>query len=603
MEVFTDVPSRNFRTGLPPFRRPTGTKTDWELCIAVTSKEGQVLTALYSILVTLLFIVCWKLISTVVLALSSFDGISRRDAPSGDTSRYKILRGLAIVGFWNSREPLEATCFTGGFLTLLLQQKQGIPGVRSSTLGLLILAILWLLGTYAASIMVAGTLIAGKVAPAHPSGVYIPETAGTASADIMRLQALRAPAALRSLGSAEAASRDHSMRKRLSLEYHISSGASSKYFTYDYTVTSHDMGLQKWYDLKQEVKGRCDVDSGWFSKYVPQEDLDVYRPWGLANKTVNVVHNGERKTAPSATAIPFPYAQKDFFVNQAVEHRYGIIAHTSHRASHRVGTDPWYETELFTPQENETDAQIIEQAGNRVKGGRPALSCTQKDIWSYKGTQFKNIYELTDEANIKFPPGWVKQLQFDFMGPRVIDVINSAGSSSLASSTTFVGGLFDAQSSSIQNDMDRLFTATWISSAHTFRNMLMVSGEQSFDNAALDKTKQPQDGVDLFVVSTPQVATLRFSVLIAIPVLLISFSFVLGVMKLCGGGGWYEKTRFAEGAYQFLSAKKPGEFTDPRTWLKDAINGTPDPSLGGRSLEMSSGLSQTGRTCAAVTEP
>ncbi|KAG0137030.1 hypothetical protein HOY82DRAFT_598059 [Tuber indicum] len=569
MEVFTDVPAGSFRTGLPAFRRPTGTMTGWELCIAVTSGEGHFLTAVYSILVTLLLTVCWKLVSTAVLAIPWFS-----DSLSKDTSleNDKMLRGLAAVGFWNAREPLEATCFTWGFLARLLRGTTNKPKIRRSVLGLVILATLWLLGTYAASVMVAGTLIAGNVAPADPSKVYIPKIPGTASPDIMRLQALRAPATLRSLGSAEAASRDHSMRKRLLLEYNIPSGASPKYFTYNYTVTAHDMGLQKWYDLKQKVSGQCDVDSTWFSKYDPQEDLDVYRPWGLANKTVNVVHNGERKTAPSATAIPFPYAENGFKVNQAAEHRYGIIPYSSHRASHRVGTDPWYETETFTPPENDTDAQIIGQAGNRVKGSRPALSCTQKDIWSYNGTEFKNIFELTDEANIKFPLGWVEQLQFDFMGPRVIDVINSAGSSSLASSTTFVGGRFDAETSSIERDMDRLFTATWISSVHTFRNMLMVTGEQNIPNAALGGTKQPQKGVDLFVVSTPQVATLRMNVLITIPALLGFFTLVLSITKFCGGGRWYENTLFAEGPYQFLRAQEQNESWNTETWLKDVVS-------------------------------
>ncbi|CUS11032.1 unnamed protein product, partial [Tuber aestivum] len=510
MEVFTDVAADSFRLGLPTFLRPTGTKTNSEECIAVTSTTGQLLTALYSILATLLFIVCWKLFNMVVMCFN----------PSAERYR-NIIRGIALVGFWNSREPLEAFFFILDYLGRVRGATSSKEShIRRPALMLLAWAFVWLAGTYVASIFVAAQLIAGNVAPANPNKVYVPKAEQTGSADTMRLQALRAPATLRSLGSAEAADGDHTIRDRFSLVTTPARGDSPYKFVYNYTVKAEDMGLQKWYDLKQEVDGWCAIDNSWFSKNDQDADLDVYRPWELANKTVNVVYDGERKTAPSATAIPFPYADSSFFIGQAVEHRYGIIVHSSHRASHRPGTDPWYETETFTPSENETDAQIADPATNRVKGGRPALSCIQNDVWSYNGRQFKNIYELTDEANIDFPDGWVTQLQMDFNLPRIIDVINSAGSSSLVSSTTFVGGRFDAETSTIEKDMKRLFTATWISSAHTFRNMLMVGDKQNIPNAAHTGKDQPQHGVDLFVVSTPKVAALRLSVLIAIPALL-----------------------------------------------------------------------------------
>ncbi|PWW75429.1 hypothetical protein C7212DRAFT_364595 [Tuber magnatum] len=661
MEVFTDVAAESFRTGLPPFRRPTGTKSGSELCIAVTSGEGQILTALYAVLVTLLFAVCWKLLGIVVMMSlgehlqryigepGAGSGSQTPDKTRDENSHYKnILRGIALVGFWNAREPVGATGFVSGYLTQLQgvsrDKTKGIrmpavallmlgvvwllatnvasilgasklvvgdvapanpnkvyvpkpPGTASADImrlqalrapatlrslgsaeaagndhtmrkrvlpavALLMLGVVWLLATNVASILGASKLVVGDVAPANPNKVYVPKPPGTASADIMRLQALRAPATLRSLGSAEAAGNDHTMRKRVLFNANIPSGDSPKYFTYKYTVKAQDMGLQKWHDLQQEVSGRCEVDSTWFWRNEEEEDLDVYRPWGLANKTVKVAYDGERKTAPSATAIPFPYADPEFLKHQAVEHQYGIIVHSSHRASHRPGTDPWYETESFTPSENDTDAQIVDPASNRVKGGRPALSCTQKDVWSYNGKQFKNIFELTDDKSLNFPDGWSTQLQLDFTRPRVIDVINSAGSSSLVSSTTFVGGRFDAETSTIEKDMIRLFTATWISSAHTFRNMLMVSQDQNIPNVARNEAGQPQAGVALFVVSTPQVATLRLTVLVVVPALLGFFTLLLSILVHCGKSTWYKRTLFAEGAYQFARAQAPGVFTD-----------------------------------------
>jgi len=572
MEAFTDVDAESF-VKYHRFRCPGGTDTHFEQCIAVTGKWGQILTAIYSVLVTLLFTFCWEI--AVIAGISFSNSLkSRREATGPDTGstsgtkpKYdEILRGIAWVGFWNAREPLGATGFIFGYLFRLLAGETETPvKTRRLLLRLLLLGLLGLVGTYLASVLVAAELISGNVAPANPNRVYVPKPPGEDSADIMRMQALRAPATLRSLGSAEAASDQHTIRRRVTLDPYPVSGDSLQYFTYKYTVTAQDMGLQKWYDLKQDVSGKCDVDSSWFSKNIPGEDLDVYRPWGLENTTVGVVYDGERKTAPYATAVAFPYAQTDFLTDQPAKHRYGIIVHSSHRASHRPGTDLWYKTEPFTPRDNDTDARIENYPGNRVMGGRPALSCEQKDVWSYNGTQFKNIYELTDGANIDFPDGWITQLQLDFALPRIIDVINSAGSSSLVSSTTFVSGRFDAETSKVVTDMKRLFTATWISSAHTFRNMVMVNAAQNIDNNARTGTGQPQKGVDLFVVSTPQVATLRLSVLLSIPALLFASSVALLVLKCCyhcnKGAEWHKNQYFAEGAYLFARTQYP-EFTD-----------------------------------------
>ena len=575
MEAFTDVDAESF-VKYHRFRCPGGTDTHFEQCIAVTGRWGQILTAIYSVLVTLLFTFCWEIVVIAGISFSKSlkvrrDALAKEPEPAPEPapvsasepgSEYdEILSGIAWVGFWNAREPLGATGFIFGYLFRLLTRKPKTPvKTRRLLLRLLLLGVLGLVGTYLASVLVAAELISGNVAPANPNRVYVPRPPGMDSADIMRMQALRAPATLRSLGSAEAASDQHTIRKRFSLDPHPVSG-DLQYFTYNYTVTARDMGLQKWYDLKQEVSGKCDVDSSWFSKNIPGEDLDVYRPWGLENMTVGVVYDGERKTAPYATAFPFPYAQVDFLTDQPAQHRYGIIVHSSHRASHRPGTDLWYKTEPFTPRDNDTDARMENYPGNRVMGGRPALSCEQKDVWSYNGRQFKNIFELTEGANIDFPDGWIAQLQLDFTPPRIIDVINSAGSSSLVSSTTFVSGRFDAETSKVVTDMNRLFTATWISSAHTFRNMVMVNAAQNIENNARTGTGQPQKGVDLFVVSTPQVATLRLSVLLSIPALLFASSVALSVLKCCyycnRDAEWHKNQYFAEGAYLFARTQYP----------------------------------------------
>lgn len=68
MELFTDVDADSFRTGTPPFRCPTGIETYLEPCIALPSKRGLVLTAVYTAVVTLLFALCWKIFTIAVIS-------------------------------------------------------------------------------------------------------------------------------------------------------------------------------------------------------------------------------------------------------------------------------------------------------------------------------------------------------------------------------------------------------------------------------------------------------------------------------------------------------------------------------------------------------
>jgi len=364
-EVFTDVEAGTCRTGPPLFQRLTGTKTSSEWCIAVSSGNGQILTALYSVIVTLLFAACWKIVSIAVMSLSGPLDKCKETPDLKTASKYDpILCRIALVGFWNAREPLEATYFTSGF------QKRVWPGCRIRLNN-------WIavIGVCVASRDLCSGYLRGYRAHLRKGCSGKPQQSLCAKPPGDGFGGYHSLATLRSLGSAEAASNQFTIGKGFSLKSHPSSEDFPQYFIYNYTVTTHDMGLQKWHGLKQEMGGRCDVDSSWFSKNVPEEDIDVYRPWGVANKTVNIVYGGERKTAPSATAISFPYADANFLIHQAVEQRYRIMVHSSHRASYRPGTDPLYKTESFTARENDTDALIEDPPRNRAIGGRPALLC------------------------------------------------------------------------------------------------------------------------------------------------------------------------------------------------------------------------------------
>ncbi|PWW75435.1 hypothetical protein C7212DRAFT_345418 [Tuber magnatum] len=208
-----------------------------------------------------------------------------------------------------------------------------------------------LLGTYAVRILVAAQLIEGGFPPANPNKVYALTPKQITAVDLKRLQALQAPATLRSLGSTVAGSGKHTIEKHFSLESHISGRDTPQHFTHQCTASANDLGLQKWWDLKQ----------------------------------------------------------------------------------------------------------LIESPGSRAKGARPAPSYTEKDVWTYKGRRFGGVFELTDKASIDFLDAWEIQLQPDFGFPRAIEMTNSAGSPSLVNSTAFVAGRFDAETSSVEKGMTRVF--------------------------------------------------------------------------------------------------------------------------------------------------
>ncbi|PWW75967.1 hypothetical protein C7212DRAFT_363804 [Tuber magnatum] len=241
------------------------------------------------------------------------------------------------------------------------------------------------------------------------------------------------------------------------------------------------------------------------------------------------------------------------------------------------------------------DRQTLAPAQYRVKGGRPALSCTQKDVWSYNGTRFKNIYELTSKANIDFPDAWAAKLRMDFGLPRIIDMINLAGSSSLASSIAFVGGRFSAEDSSIERDMTRLFAATWISSAYAFRNMLLVSNQQNITNAALKLDGRPQDGVGLFIVSTPQAATLRISVLVTIPVLLGVFIMVKVALNRASRRNGYKMDLLAGGAYLFITLGTVQAFPNVSGVERSEASCLEDAYISAKTSEHSKGETGSGK--------
>jgi len=545
MDIFTDVSDSAFRTW-EVFHYPR--KDDSVKAIAVSRDTGQYLTACYTILLTLIIVMIWNFIVLMILAFYSVDENSL-----DDTAKH---RGMAVVGLWNAGEPLKALMFMAEYISAVISTGEWSK-VVGPAFGLLFVALCCFVASNAVSIVVAGKLEVGNLAPARPSSVYIPNIQPRNNEDKAQLQAILGPATLRALGSSEAA--DVTVRDRLNIvaKYPATApGDFSPHFTlsYNYSITGRDMGLQNFPLLRQDVTGNCETDYNWFDRY--DSGNEIYYPWNNQQAGYPVPRTGEANSPPRVRAIldpSIPTNPKAF----PSQRRFGVIIYSVGRSSYRSSTDPWYYTEPIKniPTSDEDPPR------NKVRVNRPPLSCWQNDTWTYNGRTYKNIFEASDALEGVFPLAWRLLLQSQFTLPKIASVTNSAGASALTSSMTYVGSGFDAAAATVEDEMNRLLVATFISSSHVFRDTVMTPPQDGTKNLAKGPNGQPQNGVANFVVSTPQVTALRFSILVAVPATLIALM-LLGIIEKIlkwRGSNFLKYSRWYEAAYLYGEREKEGK--------------------------------------------
>ncbi|KAF8540108.1 hypothetical protein BDD12DRAFT_881010 [Trichophaea hybrida] len=552
MDIFTDVQDGTFLKG-KIFYFPRA--LDNVKAVAVGRQTGQYLIAIYSVLFTLITIEVWQLTATLVMILhhvpkptifpvrNNKDVLSQHHASNSDVSKpsgdlntdcspdlshpspsgdpnpdsppelhhpapsggpdpdTKHL-GMAMAGFWNAREPLNAVFFTTKYLFKACLH--GSNRVRYCVFGLFLLSVIGIAASYVSSIFVAGKLVLSTSAPARLSVVFIPSTPTQMNNyDLLRFLALRAPAALQAIGSAEAASVTVRDTVKIDKRQFGSTGSTNNQpigITYEYSVTGADMGLQKYPELRQEVMGNASLPT-------------------------TVPRTGEADSTPRVQALAFPYdIQSDPRQFLPVNNSYGIFVFSAGRKSYRGSSDVWYSTQ----QNERSNTSGTDTPPWVVSPKRPTLSCWQQDTWVYKCKKYKNIYDLSEPSVINFPTAWFTLLQLEFDLPRIVSVMNSAGPSALMSSMTHTGRFFDAESSSLQKDMTRLLVASRISSVHTIRDSIMVRGAADF------------------VVTIPQVLTRRFSIVVAVPSTLFGLMILLVAVKWLKHGSLRQKLAWPE---------------------------------------------------------
>ncbi|GAP84078.1 hypothetical protein SAMD00023353_0601470 [Rosellinia necatrix] len=481
--------------------------------IAVSSEAGQILTSLFSVLLTLAFIAAWKLASLICYYLWHEDvRYLVEQSESGDVARF-ITSFITIPWTVPSASPKQT------------QNPEGNHAKRR--VGLFLFSVSFFIASVAAGILVPALLIIGSAAPAQPDAVYFPEEPTTrGGAEGLKYQALKAPAAMRAVGAAQAGLADSvsvNMRPIPAGEKPILQ------VDYSYEITGRDFGLQKLSGLVQTVKGSCITEYDWLTDH---NDMgDYYTLWGMANQTV-AVYATEAINPPWATMHLHPNTAYSSYTTG--NNSYAILVHSAGRTSYTASSDPWYTT--YVPIGSN---QTRNGGPNEVLSGRPALSCWQKDSWSFKGQVVESVFHLSDLKGLDLPPSWDDFLRGQFVAPKILDIGISLDCATLVSATTHLNQVFDAQSSSLFVDMQRLIRTAFVASRDIFKESTMVTERYNIANAATNPQGRPKDRVAEFVLTTSVVSTLSIPVLVTVPVIFL-------VLCVLAAIPWPYKTRQRE---------------------------------------------------------
>ncbi|KAK4227408.1 hypothetical protein QBC38DRAFT_478059 [Podospora fimiseda] len=365
----------------------------------------------------------------------------------------------------------------------------------------------------------------GNTAPVRPSQARYPESP-TGPEMILQRFGLLAPAAMRALGSVEAA--QVTLRSRVNIIQDTSLGTDPQSgepiyeLRYTYELSGVELGLRYGADISLAVSGSCRTQYGWSVTGGNQSDeVDLYNLWGVQSVPISI---GDRdiRYAPRASFRPHP----EMVETSGSNYLFAILVSSARRSSITPGSDPWYATEPRpTPD-------MRYNATHWMKRHRPVLDCQQRDTWTHRGQTLNSIYDLAKAPGLRLALSIVRVLELAFTTPAVVNLGNAAGESALRSRTTSPNGVIDAKESTMYSDMERLLLAAFVASRSTLTDAAMFPDFGKYPNVFMAGTADPKPGAEDFVVSSPGIQTFSLAGLIALPLVLLFLIMVRGVLGL-----------------------------------------------------------------------
>ncbi|KAG0135078.1 hypothetical protein HOY82DRAFT_577051 [Tuber indicum] len=541
MDIYTNPPPNTYVTGFTKlFTMPTD--SGGIPAVAVSRRSASLVVSGYTILTVFIFMVGWNLILSIIMAFW----------PTNlDPNRY-----TALIALWNSGESMIAMKAMWGYCRKMMMG--GPKTRRASSSGrsrpsdlearvptdqkepnlsqtpqpseppassrsnkkartgnlwwgicfFLIALTMWA-GNNVAGVLIAGELLMGNVAPPAKDSIFYPDVPKYSrnddnGASIAKLDSLKAPSALRAIGSIEAS--DVTVRKRVNIvgipkpsELQETEPWAGR--DYDYEVTGVDMGLQNAPKLKLQVKGSCRTDYTWLVNST--NEGDTYKLFGKDRSYT-------AKLQPDVNLPPMVAVEVD--VNSETDKTaFAMIVNTGGLFSYTSGSDAWY----FTEPTGSTGMAY------QVRRKRPVLNCWETRRWHLNGKDVETD-KLETLPGLNLHKVLVDIFKFEFALPRIVSMSRAAGTGALRSATYSVAPSFilDAEASSIVTDLERLVLASWVSSRNVLRDTTTFKGNK-MDDIAKGGRGSVEDGVTKFVIQSGDVGTLSVRILISIPVVLL----------------------------------------------------------------------------------
>ncbi|PHH89331.1 hypothetical protein CDD83_6277 [Cordyceps sp. RAO-2017] len=486
---------------------------------AVPTSVGHTLTSAYTVMLTLLMVNFW----TIVISLVAYGLWKYRSQKP-----HPLLPAL-----WNKRASLfdsiiETYQYSKG--SGPAQKDNGDEEPKKAwRLLLLLLVLLAYLGQTAMTVVVPPKLILGGAAPVKPEAIYVPVVRELEDNFTTATRyGLEIPPALRALGSVDLANVE--LRNKVSVSQAISDGQWNgsepiQRVDYEYRVTGADLGLQRYPDLALTVTGSCRTEYNWHNRTEKRRigrvsvSVDFYQAFG-GEYDVSVFDGAETLAKfvlgrePSKGTLERSNASWAAFVSSV------------DRTSFSPGSDPWYRT-TSTGSTSTGTAYTVNPA-------RPALSCWQDDVWSYRG-RTSTAVNLDQIPELQLSQGMRIVLARLMASPMIQHIGSRLGPSSLKSSTTAIGQIFDAQHSSFQADLERLVLASYIATSNILTDSTLYppGADSVVPNLVKASNGQVSDSVADFIVWSPEVSALDLTVVVVIPCFLTVLWLAALVLLCC----------------------------------------------------------------------
>lgn len=395
----------------------------------------------------------------------------------------------------------------------------------------LFLALSFVVVKYAVPIVFAPYIKLSNAAPVHPDAIYVPSRTASnvnpptlqSNLETLQIFELEVPSALRAAGAVDGANATFNGNPPVKVDQPEilgidANGEVSLRINYGYNITGLDLGLQNHPDLVLNVEGSCTTEYGWWVASgdvasLPGAFVEQYSVFDSPDNASQILVSKYDGGPPIAYFFANPPAD----IN-ASNSTWAAIISSVNRTSYTSGNDPWYRTGP-SPLYADNSSTSPDLAPYMVLPERPALSCWENDVWSYRGNT-GSVVTLDSIPGLNMPFG-LRTILTDSLGePMIVTMGSYLRESALRSSFTAVSDDFDANSSTIYTDLQRLVFASYIASVNTLTETTLFASNKTISNGVrLDGVLLP--GTSDFVIFSNDVVTLSIKSLIVIPTIAV----------------------------------------------------------------------------------